>query len=245
MPKETLLLLGASSDFGGEILKTLDDAHVRVVAHYHQTAEKLDQIKKSKSGFDIQTLQADLATPLGIKKVIQTFEKSQQWPTQIVHLPAPKSSFARMKDLTWDRIQKELDLQARSLVEILQACLPAMAAQEHGKIVVFLSSYTLQMPPKYLTHYVMAKYALWGLVRSLASEYADKKITINAVSPSLTETAFLSDLPAKIAEMTAEQSPLKRNAKPADVAPLVHFLLSPGSDYITGTNIPVSGGTAF
>lgn len=245
MSKERLLLLGASSDIGGEILRGLEDPQVRVLAHYNRSSEKLERICKSKKGFDIQTFQADLSTADGLQKVLQTLEKTKQWPTQIVHLPAPKSSFARMKDLTWDKVQKEIDVQVKSLLEILKVCLPVMAAEERGKIVVCLSSYTLQMPPKFLTHYVIAKYALWGLVRSLASEYADKKITINAVSPSLTETAFLSDLPAKIVEMAAEQSPLKRNASPADIAPVIRFLLSPGSDYLTGVNIPVAGGTAF
>jgi 3-oxoacyl-[acyl-carrier protein] reductase len=70
-------------------------------------------------------------------------------------------------------------------------------------------------------------------------------LNINAISPSMVETGFLKKVPEKIVEMSAEQHPLKRNATPEDIAPLAHFLLSSGSDYMTGVNVPVSGGLVF
>jgi 3-oxoacyl-[acyl-carrier protein] reductase len=114
-----------------------------------------------------------------------------------------------------------------------------------GKIVFVLSSYTINVPPKALADYVTAKYSLLGLMKALASEYADKGVSINAVSPSMAETRFLSELPAKLVEMTADNHPQKRNARPDDIVPLIQFLLSKESSFITGANVPIAGGLVF
>ena len=84
-----------------------------------------------------------------------------------------------------------------------------------------------------------------GLMKSLAAEYGDKNININAVSPSMIETKFLSEIHEKVIEMSAEMNPLKRNATTKDIVPIIKFLLSKESDYITGANIPITGGSAF
>jgi 3-oxoacyl-[acyl-carrier protein] reductase len=105
-----------------------------------------------------------------------------------------------------------------------------------------LSSYVEKTVPKANSPYIVGKFALLGLMKSLVSEYATSNIQVNAVSPSLMETNFLSNLPELISEMTAQQHPLKRNAMPTDVVPVIRFLLSKESDYINGANISVNGG---
>ena len=73
-----------------------------------------------------------------------------------------------------------------------------------------LSSVTINLPPKALVHYTTIKYALLGLVKSLASEYGNKNIQINALSPSMIETKFLENINEKIIEINAHNHPLKR-----------------------------------
>ena len=73
-------------------------------------------------------------------------------------------------------------------------------------------------------------------------DYVDKGITINSVSPSMTQTKFISDIPRLISENTATQHPLKRLADTVDVLPMIQFLLSDETRYITGQNILISGG---
>ena len=103
----------------------------------------------------------------------------------------------------------------------------------------------MNIPPKALTQYTTVKYALLGLVRSLASEYSDKNIQINAVSPSMVETKFLDTIDEKIVELNAYNHPLKRNAKVKDITPIIKMLASNESDYINGINIPITGGIIF
>ena len=138
-----------------------------------------------------------------------------------------------------------MDIELRSIVMVLSKFLPLMAKDGVGKIVFVLSSVCSGVLPKALAHYTTTKYALLGLMKALAAEYADKHVSINAVSPSMTDTAFLSELPAKLVELSAAAHPLKRNASTKDIAPVIKFLLSPAADYICGANIPVTGGGVF
>jgi 3-oxoacyl-[acyl-carrier protein] reductase len=95
------------------------------------------------------------------------------------------------------------------------------------------------MPPKYQTAYTTVKYALLGLMKSLATEYASKGITINGVSPDMIQTKFLSNLPGLIIEQYAESRPQKQILKVDDVIPTFAFLLSDGADNINGMNIGI------
>ena len=88
-----------------------------------------------------------------------------------------------------------------------------------------------------------SKYALYGLIRSLAVEYASKNITVNAIAPSMVETSFVSNLPAFAVEQEAQKSPLGRNARPEDLVPVLKLLLSGDAPYLNGAVIPVTSGS--
>lgn len=244
MSKTYILLIGASSDMGCEIIREMNDDNVVILAHYHTGREKIEAIA-SEGSSKVIPICADLRTERGVEMLIEGVEAECSYPGKIVHLSAPKISNARFKDLSWKDFQNHLDIQVRTIAMVLNRFLPRMAKEKKGKVVFMLSSYTLGVPPAALAHYVTAKYALLGLMKALASEYADKNIMINAVSPSMVETNYLSEIPEILVEMTAQKHPLKRNATPSDIAPLIKFLLSPESDYMTGVNIPVAGGLIF
>ena len=89
----------------------------------------------------------------------------------------------------------------------------------------------------------MAKGAIEGLTRSLAAEWAPQ-IRVNAVAPSLVNTdlaARLLSTPEKV-EASGKRHPLQRVGEPADIASAVKFLLSDGSDWMTGQVMAVDGG---
>ncbi len=146
--------------------------------------------------------------------------------------------------MAWSDFQAQLDVELRTAVTICARFLPRMAAAKLGKLVFVLSSYTLGVPPAAMAHYVTSKYALLGLMKALASEYAARGVCVNAISPSMVETSFLADIPDLLVELAADSHPLKRNATPGDVAPMVKFLLSEAADYMTGVNVPITGGGA-
>ncbi len=237
-----ILITGASSALGMEIVRSLADNHQIILASCHSRCAGLMDMAAAP-GARLEAIQADLSSPEGLEQFLIEVESHTTAPHAIVLLPAPKLQLKRFKDLAWADFEAQLNLQLRSAVGVLNRFLPRMAKLGRGRVVLALSSVTLGMPPKAMAHYVATKYALLGLSMALAAEYADRGITVNAVSPGMMDTALLEELPEKLLEMTAMQNPMRRLATPADVAPLVAYLLSDAAGYLTGLNIPVTGGS--
>ncbi len=237
------LILGGSSDIGLELIQQIEEKCL-IIAHYNSNNGKLLELQKKITN-ELVTIQADLSVDEDIMRLIDVVENEYGIPTKIVQLVAPKFDYIRFKSLEWSDFEKNINVSLKSTMLIFKYLLPKMAKSKEGKIVVMSSSVTKGIPPKFLAHYTTSKYALLGLVKSLASEYGPKKITINAISPSMIETKFLEKIDNKMIELSAHNSPLKRNANVEDVIPAIIFLLSKGSDYMTGNNLLITGGSNF
>ena len=243
MSKNIILIIGASSDIGLNLIKNIsEDAFI--IAHYNSSNEKLLELSKEITN-ELVTLKADLSKERDVSVFIDTVELNHGVPNKIIHLAAPKFENIRFKDISWDSFQNEINISLKSIVLILNRFLPKMAKLKQGKVLIMLSSVVINVPPKSLSQYTTIKYAMLGLVKSLASEYADKNIQINSVSPSMVETKFLDNINEKLVELTAYSHPLKRNAEIAEITPIIKMLISKESDYINGVNIPITGGSSF
>ncbi|CAR25337.1 KLTH0G17094p [Lachancea thermotolerans CBS 6340] len=104
--------------------------------------------------------------------------------------------------------------------------------------------------------YSASKFAVKGLTQASAKELAPLGITVNAYAPGIVLTPMWDLIDSKLAEITGlptgenlkraiDGIALKRGETPEDVAGLVGFLASEGSDYITGQNIAVDGGISY
>lgn len=238
---KVLLVTGASSDVGSELIRRVGKNYTKVWAHYRSSTKIIDGLK-SELGDKLVPIQADFSELESTVEFIKQIKESGDYPNHIVHLSAQKAHSLQFHKHSWDSYQKEIDTSLRSITMILQAFIPKMSKDGYGKIVFMLSAYLLGVPPKFQSPYITVKYALLGLMRNLAAEYAAKGITVNAVSPDMMETKFLSELPELIKEQSAKNNPLGRNIYVDEVVPTLEYLLSPGCDVVTGQNIGVTGG---
>ena len=235
-----LLVTGASSELGLALIEDVQEYYEHIFAHYNRTLDGLLALKE-KLGDKLIPIQADFAADSGAENLVAQIRAAGLIPTAVVHLPAEKITYERFPKNSWEQTSRGLDVGFRSAYLILQAFLPGMAKAKSGRAVFVLSSVTAR-PVKYLAGYSAVKYALLGLVNSLAAEYAEKLVTVNAVSPSMIETKFIENLPELAVRQSAENNPQKRNARVSDVVPAIRFLLSPEAEYITGQNLVISGG---
>lgn len=243
--KKNYLLLGASSEVCISFLKNHSwQAEDKIIAQYFSNCANLQEIQKNISA-DMNLLQADFNNSESTLNFIEKLKEKDFCPTHILHVPAVPVENKKFTEISWENFQAQINVQCRSLWQILQAFIKKMSKAKFGNIVILLSSVTLNVPPKFWADYVTVKYALMGLGKSLAAEYAAKNIRVNMISPSMMETKFLQNIYGGVIEQNAANNPLQRNATPEDAAGLIEYLFSDANKFITGANIPVTGGEVF
>ncbi len=250
MSDNSILITGASSDIGEALVKRLsaNNAARSLICHYSTGQERIETLRR-ELGPAIVPVQGDLSSSASTDAFIEALRDANLHPYSLVHLPAGKLRYERFSKQSRSLFERDWQVQLGSLIAILQYCLAGQKRlADHGsrrRVVVALSSVTLGIPPKYLSMYTVIKHAQLGLVRSLAAEYGDLGVSVNAVSPSMVDTQLLSEVPRQIVEMSQAQNPAGRNATVDDVAAVIEFLLSEQAAFINGANIPVTGGSVL
>ncbi len=117
-----------------------------------------------------------------------------------------------------------------------------MSENKNSKVIFVLSSVVKGLPPPYMSNYVSLKYALSGLMKSLVSEYKNKDISFNSISPSMLDTPFIKKIDNKIIELNKFNNPKKRLGKASEVSEAIMFLLNTKTNFINGSDIILTGG---
>jgi 3-oxoacyl-[acyl-carrier protein] reductase len=241
------VILGASSDIGRCLVQQLNEHEedVIILAHHRSALNPFININEQNNN-SIERVCADLSTITGVEILIQSIESRFEYPTHIVHLCADKFKYMKFKEFDWDFFMHDFEIQVHSIIEVCKRFIPKMIKhQGQCKIVIMLSSSVFDIPPKFMTHYIITKYALLGMMKALASEYSGRNLNINAISPSMIETKFLDNVDTRLVEMNAAKSIGGRNAEVSEIVPVIRFLLSDESNYIHGSNINVSNGNVM
>ena len=117
-----------------------------------------------------------------------------------------------------------------------------MRRREYGRIVNIISNTIFAGTPN-MAAYVSAKGGVFGLTRALATALGAYKVTVNGVTPGLTNTEGVQSSPHKEAfEFVEMLQPIKGYNQPSDIAPAVAFLASPEAHRITGQVLNVDAG---
>ncbi len=145
---------------------------------------------------------------------------------------------ARLDEVTledWDRV---LRTNLTSAMLGIQAIVPLMTAG--GSIVNIASRAALS--GHFTVAYTAAKWGLRGLSRVASLEFGPRGIRSNCLLPGYIDTPMVRTAPPAFLEASLKEIPLGRGGTPDDIAPLVVYLISDESSYISGTEISVDGG---
>ena len=241
--KKIALVVGATGGIGQAICRQLADDGFDIAIHYHSNKQAAICIQETliALGITCMTCSADIIDAQQTSNMIGQVLRKLGGITLLVNCATARIPVIKFSSLVWEDMQAHNDTNIRGMFNLAKEVVPVFEAQSHGKIITFTTQ-ALETPSAGWLHYITAKAALQGFSKALAFELAPKGITVNMVSPGMTDTELIADIPEKNRLMVAAKAPLRRLAKPEDIAGAVSFLASSKADYITGETIRVNGG---
>jgi 3-oxoacyl-[acyl-carrier protein] reductase len=241
---KTALVTGGSRGIGRAIAQRLAADGALVAVHYgsNETAatETLQAIERA--GGQAFLVQAELGVHGNIDSLFRQLEKGLQGkPLDILVNNAAVAPQVTLDQTTPEEFDRIFAINVRAPFFIVQRALALMPAG--GRIINISSEVTWFATPA--TVYSMTKGALNVLSRSLANSLGSRNITVNTISPGITDTDMnpsIRDKDAQAVERVTGMTALGRPGRPADIADAVAFFASDDARWITGQTLDVNGG---
>lgn len=236
-----ILITGANGALGLAIAEYFltKESDCRVFLGVRERRDRAEELAARFAGrADLITL--EITSPEAWKTALTEIEAKAGAPGVLINNAGfhEDALLANMSPDQWSRV---LDANLNAVFHGCQAVLPAMMRQRQGRIVNIASLSAISSPAGQ-TNYAAAKAGVIGLTQSLAKESARMGITVNAVCPGYIEGGLPADWTPEHLKALKMQLPMRRFAKPSEVAAAVFFLASPEASYITGTALKIDGG---
>lgn len=231
MSSPLALVTGAAHRLGKVFALTLARHGFDIVLHYHQSSDAALQTKAELEsvGSHVTLAQADLTNPSDIQSLVSNLQSLDLLVNSAAYMPSGNVDALSLEN--WDA---SLDLNLRAPFLLAQEASKRMIA---GGLIVNITDVGAQKAWSRYPSYTVSKAALESLTRILARAYAPN-IRVNAIAPGF---VLQSDIvPVEEWERLIKRVPLKRAARPEEIASALEFLLQ--NEYITGQTIVVDGG---
>ena len=236
------LVTGGSRGIGRAVVLALADEGCHVAFTYKSAGSAAEEVVKAveAKGRKALAIQSDAKAfqeaAAAVEKVVQEF---QRLDVLVNNAGITKDTLLlRMTEQDWDEV---IDTNLKSAFNFSKAACKQMMGQREGRIIN-MSSIAGVIGNAGQTNYAAAKAGMLGMTKTLAKELASRNIQVNAIAPGFVETDMTHKLTPQQKEALLGMVPLKRVAKPEEIASVVVFLASPASSYMTGQVLCVDGG---
>lgn len=239
---KVVIVTGASRGIGRGIAELFSEAGANLVL-IGRDESQLNVVKNAlqNRGGKAICVQADVSHPQDMERMVNE-ALARFGRIDILCHNAGIFPHARLENMTLEEWQHVIDVNLTGTFLAVKACLPAMKAQRHGKIVITSSISGPQTALPGFSHYTASKGGVAGFIKTAAVELAKYNININGVEPGNIMTEGFAEAGEEHINNMIRAVPLGRLGTPKDIACAMMFLASEDASYITGQNLIVDGG---
>ena len=191
------VILGVTSTLGKEIAEDLISENFNVIG---STRKDINIIKKVDNKDLIKTKinyhNLDLSNKLSIDRFIDGLKKYREINLFISTI-ANSLVFNKFEQIEQSVFEDDLKINVLNHIYLIKKLIPMMGKKS---CIIFILTSMVVDTPGYYSSYVVSKYALLGLMKSLSQELKSKGIRVNSVSPGMMDTKFIVGLPKIVKE---------------------------------------------
>jgi len=241
-PEKVALITGASRGIGRAIAERLAHDGYAIVVNYTKSADQAQSLvqRLTQQGGRALAVQGDVSRQADVTTL---FERAVAEFGRLDVLVNNAGIFAAgipLEHITDEHYDALFNTNVRGLIYASQAA--SRYFDERGGQIINLSSVLGNQAAPYTAVYAATKAAVDSLTKSFAAELGPRRIRVNAVAPSLTETDMIADVPAAFREQITQTTALGRLGTAADIAGVVALLASPAGYWINGQTLYADGG---
>lgn len=240
--KKTVVITGAASGIGYAVAVKLAKLGANIIV-LDNHADKADEITASLTRFthDVFFIKCDVSVEAEVKSALDFTAEKYNHIDFAFNNAGIGGEFAILENYPTDDWQRVMGINVTGVFLCMKYQLPLMR-QHSGAAIVNTASFLSTVGYCNDSAYVASKFAVLGLTKNAALEYAPKGIRINAVSPGFTRTPMIDNGDPEKLEHLRKLHPIGRLATADEIADAVLWLFSKQSSFTVGTNLMVDGG---
>ena len=236
--RKVALITGANGGIGSSTAFKLGENGYKLILNDYVNANNVQKIQKHFGEENVVIVNADVTKENEVKNMVDiALDRFQRIDVLVNNAGIiSDAKFTNMSLKMWNDV---IDVNLNGVFITTRAVYESMIRNKYG-VIINMSSIVGEYGNFGQTNYATTKAALLGFTKSLAIEGAKDGIRVNSIAPGFIDTDMTANIPLKVKEILINKIPLKRFAKPEEIAKAVLFICE--CEYMTGSILDINGG---